>query len=248
MNIPGFTKVEAKKPISRIIAGIDGLEKQGKTHFALTAPAPVVFFDIDIGAEDVIDKFAISKEIQRAIFQLPVIIGVNKEVKEKKTIDECEALWEEFKRLFVTALKSKARTIVIDTATEAWELARLAKLGRLAQVMPHQYTAVNSEYRDLIRAAYAYDKNILLLHKLKPKYMNDKRTNKYERAGFSETGFLVQTNLEVYRDEEDGEFSVFIRDYRLDPNMAGETLSGPMCSFPFLASTLLPDTSPEDWE
>ncbi len=195
-----------------------------------------------------IDKFAISKEIQRAIFQLPVIIGVNKEVKEKKTIDECEALWEEFKRLFVTALKSKARTIVIDTATEAWELARLAKLGRLAQVMPHQYTAVNSEYRDLIRAAYAYDKNILLLHKLKPKYMNDKRTNKYERAGFSETGFLVQTNLEVYRDEEDGEFSVFIRDYRLDPNMAGETLSGPMCSFPFLASTLLPDTSPEDWE
>ncbi len=50
------------------------------------------------------------------------------------------------------ALESKEiKSIVIDTASEAWELVRLARFGKLTQVMPQHYGPVNTEFRDMIK-------------------------------------------------------------------------------------------------
>jgi hypothetical protein len=89
--------------------------------------------------------------------------------------------------------------------------------------MPYQYGPVNDEYRNLVREAYKYDKNLILLHKMRPVYINDKRTGKYERSGFSDTGFLVQVNAEIQY--EDGEFFLTIVDCRHDPSLNGEVLA-----------------------
>ena len=62
------------------------------------------------------------------------------------------------------------RTISVDTATELWELLRMARFGKLTQVMPYQYGPVNAEFRSLIRMAYASDKNLILLHKMRKVY------------------------------------------------------------------------------
>ena len=52
----GFSDDIVETP-RRLIASLEGREKVGKTHFALTAPPPILFFNIDIGTEGVVGKF-----------------------------------------------------------------------------------------------------------------------------------------------------------------------------------------------
>ena len=107
----------------------------------------------------------------------------------------------------------------------------MARFGKLSQVMPHQYGPVNAEWRRLIRKAYDSDVNLILLHKMKKKYVNDKWNGSYERSGFADIGFLAQCNAEVSRDAETGEFRCHVIDSRQNPDLANVDLEGPMCNF-----------------
>jgi len=240
MEKQGFVSANKRVIRPRIILSMEGLEKQGKTHFALTAPGPIAMFSTDTGEEGVVSKFG-SKEIW--------IMPMGK-VEDEDSVDQAVEEIDKFKKSYTNMLRGdEVKTIIIDTATEVWESLRMARFGRLTQIMPYQYGPVNAEYRALVREAYGYDKNLILLHKMKPKYVNDKRTDDYERAGFGDTGFLVQVNVKSYRyDPEDGgEFSIYIRDCRQNPDLAGEEFVGDMCTFPFLASMVLPDIDPGTW-
>jgi hypothetical protein len=135
----------------------------------------------------------------------------------------------------------------MDTATEAWELVRLARFGKLTQVMPMQYGPVNTEFRDMIKQVYKTDKNLILLHKVKKEYVDDKFTGELERAGFGDTGYLVQINLLLGWDEDEG-FSMYIRDCRQNMDIAAKKVSEPMNSFPYLATMVYEESSLEDWE
>ena len=144
----------------------------------------------------------------------------------------------------------------LEVGVASWSLklptpqAVFERLERM-QIGVVQYGPVNAEYRALIRGAYKHDKNLLLLQKMKPKYVDDKRTGDYERAGFGDTGFLVQVNAQVYRysRDEGGEFALYIKDCRQNPDLAGEEFIGdPMCTFPFVAGQILPDIDPSNWE
>jgi hypothetical protein len=85
---------------------------------------------------------------------------------------------------------------------------------------------------------------------MKAQYLNDKRTGEYERAGFNDTGFLVQVNAQVYRysKEDGGDFVLYVKDCRQNPDLVEEELEGPMCNFPMLAQMVLPDANPSNWE
>lgn len=226
----------------RMIVAVAGREKQGKTHFALTAPGPIAFFDLDVGTEGVVHLFTEDKDIITCDCSIP------------NSQSEAGQVWDRFTRAYDAALASpKVRTLVIDTATELWELLRLHSFGKLSQVMPHQYGPVNAKYQALIRSAYAHpDKSLILLHKMKPKYVNDKRTADYEASGFSNTPFLVQVNVQVERDapgdDGPGEFHLQVRDCRQNQLLQGEWLSGPLCTFPFLATQVFPGSDLSDWE
>lgn len=237
----GFVSAKDIKSRPRMILSISGLEKQGKSHFSLTAPGPIAFFSMDTGEEGVVEKFENKKEIN--------IIRIDR--VDNDSPGQAPKEFDRFKKAYNFALKDKLiRTIIIDTATEIWEILRMARFGKLTQVMPFQYGPVNAEYRALIRDAYNYDKNLILLHKMKAQYINDKRTGEWERAGFSDTGFLVQVNAQIYRyaPQDGGDFAIFIKDCRQNPDVAGEELVGPMCNFPFLASMVMPEVDPKEWE
>jgi hypothetical protein len=127
---------------------------------------------------------------------------------------------------------------------------RIARFGRLTQVMPYQYGPVNAEYRNVIREAYKWDKNVILLHKMKAQYINDKRTGEYDRAGFSDTGFLVQVNARAYRygSEDGGAFAFMVEDCRQEPDLQDMEFEGEMANFPTLAAMVLPSVDPKEWE
>ena len=201
------------------------------THFALTAPDPIFFINIDIGAEGVLDKFqAEGKRIY--VYDVRVPRTASKDVYAP--------MWENLKKIFEKVYQAGAGTVVVDTDTEAFELARLAKFGKLSQVLPHNYVEVNNEYREILRLAYDSSMNSVFLHKMKAKYVNDKRTGEYEPSGFGDMEYNSQVNIITYREDTDEgtEFSAFIKDCRHNPNVNGEWLKGEMCSFEFLLSII----------
>ncbi len=235
---PGLKKLGygmADKTIhKRIIMSISALEKMGKTHFALTAPGTIGMFSADVGTEGVVSKF--DKNI------------VVNELSVPETVAEAEIIWDSYYASYYGSLETtELRTIIVDTATEVWELLRIKMFGKLTQVLPFQYAPVNAIYRKMIKDAYKSDKNLILLHKMKPKYIKNERTEEYERSGFGDTGFLVQVNANIYH-EEDDEFALEIVDCRHNPLLVGEVLSGELCTFPMLAAMVIDGTTPEDWE
>lgn len=243
----GFQKMTADVR-KRLIVNVEGKQKSGKTHFALTAPGPIAYFGLDIGEEGVVGKFvSLGKEIYSADdkIRVPNVISMT---PAGPTIDAAPA-WDKMKQAVTAACDSKfIRTIVWDTATEVWELIRLARFGKLTQVLPVMYGPVNAEMRGLLRLAYDSDKNFILLHKLKNEYVNDKRTGNLERAGFSDTEYIVQVNLRTFYDSEAQEFGVEVVNARQNMQLCGEVYTGDLCSFPMLATMILDGTELGDWE
>ena len=229
----------------RIILSVEAREKRGKSNFALTAPSPHAIFDFDTGLEGVLEKFSRTQEIYIGDYRRDKGLILNQA--------EWQAQWLKFKKEYVAALSSPTiRTVTIDTATEAWETLRLAKFGKLSQVMPNQYGPANDEYREMVRVAFGSDKNLILLHKMKEEYVASKAspaianwTGGYVRAGFKDSPYLVQMNLFLDR-TEDG-FLCRIIDCRQNPMIAGMELYGDDITFQSIAGLVFPDSDEGDW-
>lgn len=251
-----FTLIKNATPKRRLIVAVDGREKEGKTNFALTSPGPIAFQNFDIGLEGVIEKFQSEKQIY-----VPESYGftVNKEDDEKTIMAKTKPVWErfvtEYRVMLESARKGGVRTGVIDTGSEAWEVLRLARFGKLTQIMPHHYTTLNTEYRNLIREAYDTSINLVILHRLKAEWQDNPltgkggKTGRWERAGYADTGFLVQVNVRMFKRVVNGqtEFVLQVVNCRQNPKIDGLELINEMASFPWLAVNVYPDSSLEDW-
>jgi len=247
----GFVEAASTIQKQRIICSVEGLEKEGKTHWALTAPGPIAYINIDTGGEGVIEKFkADGKQILEWPVEAPDDSGSATDVSKRSA-----PIWDKLVKGWRAGL-AYARTTIVDTGTEAWEILRLARFGKVSQVKPHHYGPVNAEFRRLIRESYDSDSNLILIHKQKPKYVNDKRTDQYERSGFGDIGFAVQVAVYSYQ-EGDGKFHTQVlncrqnaglkwRDYEDDSDVEFASMVG-LNSFPALAMDIFPDTTIEDW-
>lgn len=237
--------------LPRLIAAVAAREKQGKTHFMLTAPDPIAIFNVDTGLEGVVHKF---------LHQGKTIIVYNipKPDPLAKAIEKAAGkVWDELVEAYQQVLGVRdIRSVVFDTATEVWEILRLAFFGKLTQIMPHHYVACNTEFKKFLDMAYNSDKNLLLGQKMKAEYVNDKRTGEYEMAGFGDTPYRVQAVLNPFRVDapmkidddtvlQKGDFGIKIFESRHNPAVNGEILYGEMASFPFVASMIIEGTSPD---
>lgn len=224
----------------RMILSLCGRRGKGKSHFALTAPGPIALFDLDVGLDGVVQKFLDDKVVMVNRFEVPY------------TKEAAEAERDRFYAAWSAAIRARdIRTIIVDTETELWELYRMAEYGALSGVMPYQYTAVNVRCARLFKETLTVglDKNFIFLRHLKTVYVNDKKTDRMEPAGFGGLEKIVQVVGEIWRDipEEGGEWHVTIDKCRLNPEVDGETYDGDMASFPWLATFVVNGTSPADW-
>lgn len=261
----GFALGGSFKPSSslgftpRLVCAIDGLEKGGKTNFALTMPGPIAYQSFDIGLEGVIEKFESLKPIFLAEYGIKVDKGDSPEEVSKKVAPEWTRFVKDYKDVMIPGMKKTPGTQgyvcsgVWDTGSEIWEVLRLARLGKLTQVMPHHYTQLNTEFQSLVREVFDTPGNMCILHKLKPEWKDNPATGKgnktgaYERAGYGGMGFLVQVNATAWRDPITGVFHLTVKDCRQNPACAGLDLEGDMATFPWLAVNVFPQTSLEDW-
>jgi hypothetical protein len=224
----GFSDAHVETP-RRLIASVAGLAKTGKTHFCLTAPDPIIFFNIDIGTEGVVGKF---QEAGKQIFIYDI------RVPKQASQDTYMTMWNDYKHRLSVAYTMGKGTVITDTGSEAYDLARLAHFGKLTQILPQHYTLVNTDWREVMRLAYDSDMNTIFIHKMKAKWVNNQRTNEYESAGFSEMSYMTQINIVTHKEQgESGpDFSTEVIDCRQNPNIGGTVLRGPMNDFKFLLS------------
>lgn len=241
--------VQATGPtIHRLIVNAEGEEKSGKNHFAFTAPGPIFEHSFDIGNEGVVQKFQSQKRIMIAEYELEVQPG---EGSAAEVAEAADKVWSQFLSNYRDGLASCGNgTTMVDTGTEMWELLRLARFGKLTQVMPHHYGPVNKEMQEAIREGFGHNCNVIFLHKLKDEWENyigadgkekGRKTGQKKRVGFSDMPFLVQVNLLCQRTDVDGGGSIFeitVEDCRQNPDVDGVTLPN---DFPTLLDMVFTD-------
>lgn len=222
-----------------------GEAKFGKTHLALTMPGPIGYIDMDLGTRGVIEKFAGEKEIWRASIDMPMIIAKSAKDDLKSTYGP---KWAEFGKAFHYFVKN-ARSIVVDTWTEAYQLAQLATFGSLSQNNKFGYGAIYAELKGFLNAADRAGTNVFLIQRTKDEYKNDAKTGKRVPAGYKDTQFDVDVVLRMDREKEgDKDFFVEVMACRQNSALLGEVIGEPMNTFPIIASMVYDQTTPEEWE
>lgn len=242
----------------RIVLCTTAAEKTGKTHFAFSAPGPIAAISTDTGTIEVAKPYRRrGKKIIINHFKAAAEI-IQDEGKGVQNAAERE--WKRCTDSYTAIIGDKRiRTLVIDTGSEMWELCRLARFGKLTQVMPHHYGPVNAEFRAIIKGAYdRTDLNCIFIHKVKKEYKamgkegKECWTGRMERAGFSDFPYLVDCNIRHYfapasKDDEgndlEARFGIDVIDSRINMlQVVGTKLEGDLCTFQMLAETMFPET------
>ena len=226
-----------------------GLEKKGKTHFAFTAPGPIAVIASDTGTLEIADKFRRQgKAVYYAEYEMPRGSGSARQAAAEKTWNKVEDF------IYGVAEERSIRTFIGDTGTEFWELLRLARFGKLTQVMPHHYGPVNEEFQSMVkRIAKRPGLNSIWIHKAKKEYKTNKEgkdawTGRHERAGFGDMGYLCDVVITHHFDTETREFYLKVADSRKNTQeLIGLELRAEMCDFPTLAQLAYPESDPSYW-
>ncbi len=236
-----FSKYKARTTRNACIS-VEGREKRGKTHFALTAPGPIVYFNLDEGLDRV------QPEIKFPNLDLRVvnIPNFSRDGHPDHVAEQALRVWEQLKEQHINALES-ARTVVYDSFTEIWEVARLARFGKLTQVQWFHYGPINREFHDFIREFNKHDANLILLHKvMAEKDSNGAATGGFERKSFNHIGFDVDDFFRVDRDDT-GAFFVECLESGHNAEIKGKRFAAPCNTFTDIALSLFPSSVPTDW-
>jgi hypothetical protein len=234
-----------------ILMSVEGLQKCGKTELGLTMPGNLFILNLNWGLVGVYEKHI---EAGKQIYVQDIQIPYSKDLPGAPFTILATAAAEAWRKAILSLLDAikepSISSIFIDTGSELWDLLRVARLGKLNQVLPIQYSSVNAEFRQLLQILLTCKKNVLLAHKVKPEYVNDQKTNRFERAGFSDISFDVQVELRADRDmKKEGldQFSLTVVDCRANKDLKDTVLVGKDCNFLKVVSLMYPKTVEGDW-
>jgi len=182
------------------LVSVVGRRKTCKSTFAMSAPTPIVFFDLELGADRVEDRYIPDKANIKFIYLMK-----KQPLKAKpQGTEEDYKHWVEFEKKYNEALEdSTVKTIVLDPFTVVWQDAQAAFLYELKQKDPTTvsiypttlYATPNAWMRDVILQAKLHNKNLILVHHTKEGYKKGEPTGEEVPDGFKYTGDLVEVEL-----------------------------------------------------
>ena len=236
------------------IMDIIGAEGTGRTRLALTAPGPIALINADEKINGIVQPFVRKgKSIKVATF------GLTATNDKQATLTAAEMVWAKV-RGWMNDSRRWARTTVFDTATEGWEVCRLANFGELnpkGNRMDRLYGPVNAEFRSTFKAfRIAGVNNLITIHQVKDHYI-DKivngeqksiNTGTTKRAGFKEFGYIADVVIRTGKRLERGEtvFTATIEKGWMNTQLEGVTLEGNDIRFPYILS-LITETEESEW-
>jgi hypothetical protein len=187
---------------SRIIASIEGTDKTGKSHLALTAPRPIMYIDLDVGTEGVIHKFQ-GEDLMVYQVEQPERLGSSQELMER-----FGRIWASIQEKVNEALEVGEGTLIIDTFTEAYDICR--------------YGVAYADLREIMRKVHQSKMSAIFLHKIQKNF----NTGEPEPKGWVDVPYHVQATLRTHR-EDTAEGPVFyaeVKASRQNPNLMGKNL------------------------
>jgi len=253
--IEGFQQMDVR-PRKRLILAVDALQKRGKTRFALTAPRPHAYINLDRGFESSADFDVEGVQIADISGAMQKVVAGKGKLGEA-ALDPFKKHAEEALELIVTrfraAINAGMRSVTIDTATRWWEITRIARFGKIQQVSKEHYGPVKAEFEKWLYESMSCTSNIILLHRQRSEYVGDVKTNRFERAGYSDVQYIAQASLELtripyeQRGEGDLGFRARITDCGTNPAADGVELVNEEINFLNVALEVRPDSTPDVW-
>jgi hypothetical protein len=221
-KIPGLEKGSFIVPPTakyRLNWSIFGETKTGKSSFALTgAQNPVVLFDLDKRIEGVEAIDRLKEQDLLAVYPVnfpkvdPMSRRMDEAVKKAANVE-----WDKWLEHYDMCLKSSeieggVRRIVIDTATELFDLRLMAEFGRLMGINPRDRGGANAEFMDVMRRPEKYNASVVWLHHAKDEWktiVDDQgkeksmTTGNIKLDGFNKANSTVQVIAKTsYNDKE----------------------------------------------
>lgn len=236
-TIGTFKKLETSKRVApRMSVTVWAQQKRGKSHFALTAPQPIYYFDFDRGMETLLQQQEFrGADIYHMICRTKML--------GKDALREQERLYEEF-LANIEAVKNGATggTAVIDTTTELWGLIQAIELEEIRQekveagkrnTKPQrfEYSRCNIHYQEIIKSLLDNPYlNVCLLNRAKEVYSADgQATGTFAMQGQKDTPYLTEVTIQLDKEGTglDRQYKMLIEDCRGNPALEGLVIPDP---------------------
>jgi hypothetical protein len=243
-----------KKKHYRTIAAVSGEVGSGKTHLALTAPDPIVVFNIDRGLEAVADQPDFN---DKEIYQHLITWSPGETDDDDELQSSAIRLKNEFKSKLRSAVAGGARTLVVDTGSRLWEIYRYAQFGA-PNGQTRDYVKLNQEFEDFINVVKDSTANLFILQSMK-NHWNMKGENWHvdgrEIWGYEHLPSAVMLELFIHLDKkvavdpnnEDPNYRYVMEVGKCRHNLRLQDTTIPRMEFPQLGRLLVPGTKSKDW-
>lgn len=228
----------------------------GRSTFALTAPGPIAYIHASEKLEG-ITQVAVARGTDVRLVDFGGVFAGS----EDQIAALAQEKWQLLKDAWYDALFGGwARTVVLDTHTEAWELIRLAYFGALKPTggrVDSNYGPVNADWRSLFKAARQQDKvNAIVIGQTKDEYKKSKtgksdgmgeRTGDTIRAGQKEVPYLCDAVVRTDKNVMSGEgFWGTIEKGWFNAGVEGVALHNDMLTFPGVMA-MITDMDESEW-
>ena len=193
------------------VVALWGNEKTRKSSLALTFPGPLAFFDFDLGFQRAGWRFP-EKDVRVYKYPRPWEMTVGNQLKGVRE------QWQEFEKNYsAEVFDSDARTLVMDTATQAWRVCHRGHLQTLQEggskrmnLLPVEYGVPNDLFKRLFDAVRGRDKILVVVHyegDVYRDYVDDRgakqsmATGEKKPDGFGDTPKMADMVVRTFKDQ-----------------------------------------------
>jgi hypothetical protein len=183
---------------SPLMIEIYGRTYSGRTYLALTHRPPIAFMHCHERIAGTIEQFIRDKDVRVYNFGAAISGRTREEISASASASVAA-----FTDAWLDAL-TWARTIVLDTHTDLWELLRLKYFGgekpetfKGMERREALWADINGEWRMLFTAVKTAGVDLILIGKSKDEYKNDKLTGGIKSAGQKDISSNCDIRLET---------------------------------------------------
>lgn len=255
--LEGWTDAPSEVTRRSVMINIYGETGTGRTRLALTLPGPIALAHTSEKVDGIVQRVVKEGKVVRLLNFGTVASGTNQQIADK-----VGPVWTNMTRNWNDATDNWARTTIMDTETEAWELCRLAFFGELNPQgrIDNLYGPVNQRWRSVFkrhkREDYASNCHCVAISQAKDEYkdkvQNGKRvsakTGRSIRAGQREIPIMADVIIRTdkYISKEGMIFRATVEKAWFNGHYEGTEFYNDDCRLPYILSYIT-DTDESEW-